>query len=83
MPHKFWQFLLATTFALLASFSARAATLNELLSRAEAVRSTDPKAFASALDEIEEIKGKATPTQLRQLRLLRAYQKIVTGKYDA
>jgi diguanylate cyclase (GGDEF)-like protein len=82
MMRKSWLFLLATMLTALAPLSAMAATIDELLSRAEAVRSTDPKAFASALAQIDEVKEEATPTQLRQLRLLRAYQKIVTGKYD-
>ena len=84
MMKKYWRVLLATLLGALLPLSATAtaATIDELLSTAEAVRSTDPKAFASALAQIDEVKEEATPAQLRQLRLLRAYQKIVTGKYD-
>ena len=84
MMKKYWRVLLATLLGALLPLSATAtaATIDELLSTAEAVRSTDPKAFASALTQIDEVKEQATPKQLRQLRLLRAYQKIVTGKYD-
>ncbi|HSR65064.1 MAG TPA: GGDEF domain-containing protein [Xanthomonadaceae bacterium] len=64
------------------SWAARAGTLDQMLAHAEAVRSTDPKAFAAALDDIDRARSRATPSQLRQLRLLRAYQKVVTGHYD-
>ncbi|MFC5578962.1 diguanylate cyclase [Lysobacter niabensis] len=39
--------------------------------------------MASALAQLDDLQAKATPTQQRQLRLLHAYQQIVTGKYDA
>ncbi|WP_457096953.1 diguanylate cyclase [Lysobacter sp. P5_B9] len=68
-------------FALL-PLSAMASDVETLLQKAESVRSTDPKAFAAALTGLDEIKVSATPRQLRQLRLLKAYQKGITGNYD-
>jgi diguanylate cyclase (GGDEF)-like protein len=65
-----------------ASWQAKAANLDQLLAQAESVRSKDPKAFSAALENIEQAKSVATESQLRQFRLLRAYQKIVTGHYD-
>jgi diguanylate cyclase (GGDEF)-like protein len=57
------------------------ADLAQLLRRAEEVRSTNPNELAAALTKLDELKDSATPSQQRQLRLLHAYQQIVTGRY--
>lgn len=64
------------------SVSAASAEVEQLLRQAEGVRSKDPVAFATALGQLERAKGTATPAQLRQLKLLQAYQKMIGGKYD-
>ena len=63
--------------------TGRAASLDSLLQQADELRSRDPVAFASVLDQIDQRAKDATSLQLRQARLLRAYQKLATGKYDA
>ena len=69
--------------ALPVSASAPKPDIDQLLQQAESVRSTDPKSLSSALVRLDELRASATPAQERQLKLLHAYQKIVTGQYDA
>ena len=61
---------------------ALAAEFDELLQKAEAVRSSDPAAFAQTLDRLEGLRPSATDLQQRQLQLLRAYQVGLAGQYD-
>lgn len=62
--------------------AARASDIRSLLDQAEATRSADPKAFATALAQIEEQSANATKEQQWQFRLLKAYQLIMKGRYD-
>ncbi|GAB3372587.1 GGDEF domain-containing protein [Lysobacter rhizosphaerae] len=76
--------LMGFCLAMLLPLSAHASEdIGSLLKQAESARSTDPKAFASALDEIEKVKAAASPSQQWQFRLLRAYQSAMRGRYDA
>jgi diguanylate cyclase (GGDEF)-like protein len=74
--------LLSVILVALLPISAMASEFQATLERAESLRSTDPKAFASALAELDRQKASATASQQRQLRLLHAYQLGLTGKYD-
>ena len=70
--------------ALLLPLAAHASgDLTALLKQAETARSKDPKAFASALQEIDKLKPKATQKQQWQISLLQAYQAVMKGHYDA
>jgi diguanylate cyclase (GGDEF)-like protein len=72
-----------TSLCLLASLPlAHAGDIRSLLAQAEATRSTDPKAFAAALTQIERQGAGATRAQQWQFRLLKAYQSIMKGRYD-
>jgi len=62
--------------------AAHAGDIRGLLAEAEAARSTDPKAFAAALAQIEGQSAGATREQQWQFRLLKAYQSIMKGRYD-
>ena len=79
--------VLATVLALLLPALAHAAkpdqAIDQLLQQAEAVRSTNPKALAETLQKLDDLGGEASDSQKRQIRLLHAYQKIVTGQYDS
>ena len=74
----------ALLFAL--SFAApqvRAATdIDQLLTQADAVRSSDPKAFLSLLATLEKDALRATPSQARHIRLLHAYGQLYNGRHD-
>ncbi len=74
-----------TTLALLLSLTSLAtfaSELEDLIKQAEVARSTDPRAFASTLESIGELQKKATPKQLQQIRLLKAYQQAMQSHYD-
>ncbi len=72
--------------AILASFflspAAAASTVEGLLKQAESARSTDPKAFSTALEELKKVERTATSSQRQQFQFLVAYQKGITGRYD-
>jgi diguanylate cyclase (GGDEF)-like protein len=74
--------LLSLILVALLPFSAMASEFQSVLDKAESVRSTDPKAFAATLAELDRLKESASVSQQRQLRLLHAYQLGLTGKYD-
>src|SRR5688500_9006315 len=79
--------VLASVLALLLPALVHAAKpdqdIDQLLHQAEALRSTNPKAWAEALQKLDQLGGEASDSQKRQIRLLHAYQKIVTGQYDS
>ncbi|WP_407908584.1 GGDEF domain-containing protein [Lysobacter claricitrinus] len=62
---------------------ACASSYGARLKEAETVRTSDPRAFLHLLDGLEADKAQATPSELRQLRLLHDYQKIIFGEYQA
>ena len=57
--------------------------VDELLQSADALRSKDPVAFGRELDRIDGLLSQASELQQRRYRVLRAYRKLFTGKYDA
>ena len=59
------------------------AGIEEALQHADAVRTTDPRAFADALSELDKFEPEATQEQKLRLRLLRTYQKALTGNYES
>jgi len=75
--------LMGFGLAILVPMSAYASDIGSLLNQAESKRSTDPKAFASALEQIEKIKTTASANQQLQFRLLKAYQAAMKGRYDS
>ena len=74
--------LVGLSLALLA-MPALASDIGTLLKQAEATRSTDPKAFALALEQIERQEASASQKQQLQFRLLKAYQAAMKGQYEA
>jgi diguanylate cyclase (GGDEF)-like protein len=66
--------------------SATASTTNDsidaLLRKADAVRSTDPKSFGALVGEITKDGDKLTPVQRQHLRLLQAYSLSYRSRYD-
>lgn len=64
-------------------FAASAGETTDLLKRAEAARSTDPIAFAALLDKVEGKLTSATRSERLEFDLLRAYQAVIRGQYDA
>jgi diguanylate cyclase (GGDEF)-like protein len=56
--------------------------VGQLLKQADAVRSTDPKAFEAAVAKIDQSAKELTPTQQQYLRLLKAYGLAFRGQYD-
>jgi diguanylate cyclase (GGDEF)-like protein len=69
-------------FPLWVSASDQVGDVAQLLQRAEEVRSTDPAELAATLAKLDQLKASATPAQQRHLRLLHAYQQILTGRYS-
>ena len=68
--------------ALLPLSAVAAPNVDSLLRKAEALRTSDPKAFAAALTQLDKAKDSATPSQKRQFKLLRVYQRMAGGQYD-
>ncbi|WP_242102303.1 MULTISPECIES: GGDEF domain-containing protein [unclassified Lysobacter] len=62
---------------------AATSSIDPLLREAETLRTSDPKAFATALVELGKMEDSATPNQKRQIRLLHVYQQMAGGQYDA
>lgn len=60
-----------------------AGQLDSLIRQAEATRGKDPVAFARELERLEAAASGASAPQKQKIRLLRAYQLLLTGKYDA
>jgi len=75
--------LMGFGLAILLPLSAHASDIGLLLKQAESTRSTDPKAFASALTQIEKVEDTANQGQRWQFRLLKAYQAAMRGRYDS
>lgn len=57
--------------------------VDSMLRSADALRSRDPVAFGKELDRIDDFMSRSSELQNRQFRVLRAYQKLFAGKYDA
>lgn len=74
--------ILTATLALLWPSCVTGADVEDLLKRAEATRSSDPRAFASLLDQLRQARSEADARQQRHLRLLEAYQKVIRGSYN-
>lgn len=74
--------LMALGMALLLPLSASAGEIDSLLKQAESARSSDPKAFAAALAQIDKLKDTATQPQQWRFHLLQAYQAAMKGRYD-
>ena len=55
---------------------------DQLLRKADSVRSTDPKAFAALISRIDGSADTLTPTQRHHLRLLKAYSQSYRSQYD-
>ena len=73
--------------ALAAAFAAMpivafASTYADRLREAEAIRTSDPRAFLQMLERLDADKARANAYELRQLRLLHDYQKIIFGQYQ-
>ncbi|GAB3338708.1 GGDEF domain-containing protein [Marilutibacter aestuarii] len=58
------------------------AGIEDALQRADALRTSDPQAFAAALSELDALEAQATEAQTLRIRLLRTYQKALTGNYE-
>ncbi|GAB2506205.1 sensor domain-containing diguanylate cyclase [Lysobacter humi (ex Lee et al. 2017)] len=80
--HALTKCLFALLLLLPWSGRAPASRVEDLLDRADSVRTTDPKAFADVLGQLELLRPEATAAQMRRLRLLGAYQKALGGRYD-
>jgi len=75
---------IACAIALLAMpLMAFASTYADRLREAEAIRTSDPRLFLRALEQLDADQAFATPYEQRQLRLLHDYQKIIVGQYQA
>jgi diguanylate cyclase (GGDEF)-like protein len=72
-----------TAAIVLASFPGVAGELERLLQEAEQARSTNPHAFAAALEKIEKLQTGATKPQKQQFQLLKSYREAMSGRYDA
>jgi diguanylate cyclase (GGDEF)-like protein len=59
------------------------AGIEDALKRAESVRTSSPRDFASALAGLAEFEPGATPNQKLHIQLLRTYQKALTGNYQS
>lgn len=55
---------------------------DQLLAQADAVRSSNPKAFLDLIASLDKLAAQLTPTQARHLRLLHAYSEIYSGRHD-
>jgi diguanylate cyclase (GGDEF)-like protein len=75
---------LAFSLVLLVASPRASATVDtaQLLSQADSLRSSDPKAFLGLLDTLDKASAGMTPTQTRHLRLLHAYSEIYKGRHD-
>ena len=56
--------------------------IDQLLAKADVVRSSDPKAFLALLETLEKESTRATPSQVRHIRLLHAYSQLYNGRHD-
>lgn len=65
------------------AMTAHAREFAEDLRQADAVRTSDPAAFARALDRLDGLQASASPAELRHLRLLHDYRRIIAGEYEA
>ncbi|QNP39485.1 GGDEF domain-containing protein [Lysobacter solisilvae (ex Woo and Kim 2020)] len=82
-PEKIWIDVIGCVLGALIPFTAVAATdVDSLLRKTEAVRTSDPHAFAAALTQLDEAQRSATRSQKQKIKLLRAYQRMAGGKYD-
>ena len=72
----------AAMLGIVAQASLAAEPYGRLLTRAEQVRSADPRGFAAVLTELEARQGEATDHEARRLRYLKAYQQAYSGRYD-
>lgn len=78
-----WSAVLATAVALLPSAPVVASEFGDELERADAMRSSDPKAFAEILARLQASRAAASESERRYLRLLLDYQKTIQGQYEA
>ncbi|HJW46659.1 MAG TPA: GGDEF domain-containing protein, partial [Lysobacter sp.] len=62
--------------------SSAATPFDNMLREADEIRSTDPERFNRLLEQLDRAAIKASPAQRQQLRLLHAYQLILTGNYQ-
>jgi diguanylate cyclase (GGDEF)-like protein len=65
-----------------ATARAASADLDQLLAKADAVRSTDPRSFGTLVSEIANSTKTLTPVQRQHLRLLQAYSLSYRSRYD-
>ncbi|WP_167285351.1 sensor domain-containing diguanylate cyclase [Marilutibacter alkalisoli] len=59
------------------------AGIEAALKHADSIRTSDPREFADALAGLAAFEPEATPNQKLRIRLLRTYQKTLTGNYES
>ena len=74
--------ILAVGLCMLPMFVNASAQIEELLSQAETVRSSDPKRFQELLTELNSRHDEAAFNQREHIGYLNAYGQVVTGRYD-
>jgi diguanylate cyclase len=74
--------LAALALSIVLSASAQA-SVDSLLEKADSLRSSNPKEFASTLAQLDALEHGATPSQKSYLHLLKAYQRMAGGQYDS
>jgi diguanylate cyclase (GGDEF)-like protein len=68
---------------LLASCTVAAQSFDALLQQADSVHTADPAQFNRLLARLDQSSDRATSAQLMKLRLLHAYQPLLSGDYQA
>jgi len=68
---------------LLASYPVAAQSFDDSLKQADSVRTADTAQFNRILTRLDQSAERATPAQRMQLRLLHAYQPLLSGDYQA
>ena len=75
--------LLAAALFVLPLACWASAQVENLLTQADAIRTSDPKKFMSLVDQLDKLSAEATPEQLQHLRYLDAYRLALGGKFEA
>jgi len=73
---------LALGLALSVTPSRAADGTEQLLTQADAIRSSDPKTFLGLLGRLDKDAAHMSPSQVRHLQLLHAYGQIFSGRHD-